>query len=320
MQTKGPPVDLNLLQVLDAAVQAGSVTGAAARLGISVGAASHAIGRLREQMRDPVMVRAGKTMALTPRAESLRNRVQLLLREAHGVLSAERSFEPSGLDRRFVVRATDAFFTLVASALERIVRAEAPRVVLQVLPTASDDVDALRRGNVDAAVGRYGVLPPELRVRTLLTEGFTCLVRRDHPTVEARLTLKQYLALEHVQVAPLGQPGSHIDHVLTRRGKSRRIARVVPYLLSAMQLVAISDYVLTASAMLAQQLAGPFGLRGLPPPLRLRPFAVSVLWHPRLEGDPAHAWLRGCLVRAAREVAPARLPDARMRLSDDTVP
>jgi DNA-binding transcriptional LysR family regulator len=320
MQTNGPPIDLNLLLVLDAALQARSVTGAAARLGISVGAASHAIDRVREQMHDPVMVRAGKTMTLTPRAESLRERVQHLVREARGILSTERPLEPRTLERRFVLRATDAFFTLVAPALDRIVCAEAPRVVLQVLPTAPDDAEALRRGEVDAAVGRYGDLPPELRVRTLLTEGFACVVRRDHPTVGARLTMKQYLALDHIQVAPLGQPGSHVDEVLARRGKNRRIARAVPYLLSAMQLVAVSDYLLTGSARLVKQLAGPFGLRVMPPPLRLRPYAVSLLWHPRFEGDPAHAWLRGCLVRAAREAAPERLSHARKRLFDDALP
>jgi len=95
------------------------------------------------------------------------------------------------------------------------VRAEAPGVVLQCLPPAGDDATALRNGDADLAAGRYGSLPAEMRMRTLFTEAFACVVRRDHPRVGARLTLKQYLALEHVQISPLGQPGAYVDNVLT---------------------------------------------------------------------------------------------------------
>ncbi len=314
------PIDLNLLEVLHAALQAGSVTGAASRLGISVGAASHALDRLRAEMGDPVMVRAGKSMVLTPRAESLRETVERLLFEARAVLRSAPAFQAATLDRRFVLRATDAFLTLVGPALDQLVRAEAPGVVLQVLPTAADDADALRRGDVHVAAGRYGELPPELRVRTLFTEGFTCFVRRGHPSVRSRITLKQYLALDHVQVAPLGHPGGYVDHLLAQRGESRHVARVVPYLLSAIQLVAVSDYVLTGSERLAQHLAGPFGLRTVAPPLRLRPYAISLLWHPRVEADPAHTWLRDCICRASRAVAPKRHANPRVNLKQDFEP
>jgi DNA-binding transcriptional LysR family regulator len=313
-------MDLNLLEVLDAVLQAGTVTGAAARLGISVGAASHALDRLREQLGDPVMVRAGNNMTITPRAQELKPRVQTVLDDARRLLSPDHGFEPARLERRFVIRITDALLTVVGPKLDRIVRAEAPGVVLQYLPPAVDDVAALRNGDADLAAGRYGNLPPELRIRTIFTEAFACVVRADHPTVRARLSLKQYLALEHVQVSPLGQPGNYVDDVLTQLGTARRTARLVAFFLSAMQLVAASDYILTVGERLARQLAAGFGLRVLPPPLPLRSYTLSLLWHPRLDSDPANAWLRDCIFRAGAEIAPNRHTNPRLRLTDHIAP
>lgn len=299
------PIDLNLLLPLDALLQEGSVTRAARRVGLSTPAMSHALARLREQIGDPVLVRAGREMVLTPRAEELKPRIHALVAEARAAMTPEASFSPAVLERTFRIHATDHVVTVLGAELDKRVAAEAPRVSLQFLPTAQDDSVPLREGSIDLAVGIYGQLPPEMRIRQLFTDRFVCVVRDGHPTVGRKLTLEAFVALEHIQIAPRGKPGGYLDDTLAQRGLHRRVARAVPYFLAALHLVAETDYVLTVSERVARALAPRLGLRILEPPLPLRPYALSLLWHPRMDGDAGHRWLREVFARAAA----ARTPD-----------
>ncbi|HSN96663.1 MAG TPA: LysR family transcriptional regulator, partial [Candidatus Nanopelagicales bacterium] len=311
--------DLGILHALDALLQEGSVTGAAQRVGLSTPAMSHALARLREQLGDPLLVRAGRAMVLTPRAEALRPRVRDLVAAAEQALAPEVPFAPRELERAFIVHATDHVLTVLGPALDRLAREEAPRLDLRFVPTAISDPEALREGEADLAVGIYGELPPELRTRVLFTDRFVCVVRDDHPGVGKRLSVERFVALEHVQIAPRGRPGGYIDDLLAERGLSRRVARAVPYTLAALLLVARTDYVLTVSERIARAFAPSFGLRVLDPPLPLRPYALSLLWHPRFDGDAAHRFLRDLFLRAAEASAADVHQGARTRL-DPTDP
>jgi DNA-binding transcriptional LysR family regulator len=307
--------DLSLLLALDAMLQEGNVTLAARRLGLSTPAASHALARIRERLGDPLLVRSGRSMTLTPRAEELRPLVRSLVQDATRVLSAPGPFEPRALCRTFTIFATDHALLVLGPAVDRIVRAEAPDVTLRFLPSVVDDWVQLRDGTADLSVCLPGFFPPEFRTRALLTERFVCVVRKDHPMAGRRLTLGAYLGLDHIVVAPLGKP-SYVDQVLAERGQSRRIRRVVPYFASALHLVSLTDYVLTVSETAAQAARKTWPLRVMQPPLALPPYAVNLLWHPRLDNEPANEWLRDVLARAAREVtgggpAPPRARPAR---------
>lgn len=307
-------IDLNLLATLDALLQEGSVTGAARRLGLSVTATSHALARLRDRLEDPILVRAGRGMVLTPRAEEMRDKARAALVDATAVLSKQRPFAASELQRTFSVHATDHVLAVLGCALDRVVRAEAPQADVRFLPNAADDAAVLREGAIDAAVGIYGALPPEMRTRPLFTDRLVCVVRDGNPRVGKRLTLEDYAGLDHVQVAPRGRPGGYVDECLAELGVSRRVARAVPYFLSGLLLVAETDYVLTVSERVAGAFASRLGLRMLEPPLALRPYQLSLLWHPRMDGDAAHQWFRQAFVRAAKIVAGDVHANARVRL------
>ena len=128
--------------------------------------------------------------------------------------------------------------------------------------------------------------------------------------VGAKLTLDQYLALEHVVVAPLGRP-SHVDQVLSERGQRRRIRQIVPYFLAGLHVASTTDCILTVSERAARALADTLRLRLLTPPLPLGSYPLHLLWHPRLENEPANRWLREVFVRAAAEAAADGAPLAR---------
>lgn len=308
------PIDLNLLSALDALLQESSVTRAAQRVGLSTPAMSHALARLRDQLADPLLVRAGRGMVLTPRAIELRDPVHAVVIEARAVMAPARPFSPRDLERSFRIHATDHVLTVLGPALDRRIAREAPRVSLRFLPTAPDDATPLRQGSIDLAIGIYGDLPPELRTRQLFTDRYVCVVRAGHPTVRKRLSVERFVALEHVQVAPRGRPGGYVDTLLAERGLERRVVRAVPYFLAGLLLVAQTDYILTISERMARVMASKLGLVILDPPLPLTPYALSLLWHPRMDRDPAHRWLRDLLVHTAGEVAPDVHPRARKRL------
>jgi DNA-binding transcriptional LysR family regulator len=295
--------DLGLLLALDALLQEENVTAAGRRLGLSTPATSHALARIRERLGDPILVRAGRRMVLTPRAEQLRPRVRSLVEEATGVLSAAAPFSPRELRRTFTLFTTDHVLLVLGSVVDRILREEAPEVTLRFLPSVVDDWVPLRDGVADLSVCILGHFPQEFRTRKLFTDRFVCAVREGHPRVGRRLTLDEYLALEHVVVAPLGKP-SQVDRVLAERGKERRIRQVVPYFLAGLHVASTTDCVVTVSDRAATALAATMRLRILVPPLPLAPYALHLLWHPRLEDEPANRWLREVFVRASGEAVP----------------
>src|SRR5512137_981811 len=197
--------DLTLLLTLDALLQEANVTAAARRLGLSAAATSHALARIRERLGDPILVRAGRQMVRTPRGEQLRPLVRSLVEDATRVLSAAVPFSPRDLTRSFTVFTTDHVLLVLGPVISRIVREEAPGVSLRFLPSVVEDWIPLRDGTADLSVCILGHFPPEFRTRKLFTDRFTCVVREGHPAVGKRLTLDQYLALDHLVVSPLGR-------------------------------------------------------------------------------------------------------------------
>jgi DNA-binding transcriptional LysR family regulator len=298
--------DLNLLIALDALLQEHSVSRAAARVGLSTPAMSHALARLRDQLGDPLLVRAGQRMVPTPRAADLQARVHALASEALGVLAPAPVADMRALARTFRIGTTDQLMTVLGTALDRQIR-QAPRVSFHVTPVQREDPQQLRDGTIDLAIGVYDYapysdLPSDLRIQQLFRDHYVCVVRADHPTVGNSLTLAQYAELEHVQVAPRGPPGGYVDELLAKHGLSRRIARALPYFLAALVLVAETDYVLTLSVTLVRRLEGMLRIKTVQPPrsLGLEPYQVAQLWHPRNDRDPAHRWLRDQVSEAAR--------------------
>lgn len=292
-------IDLNLLTVFDAIARTRSVTLAGARLGLSKAGMSRALGRLRHALHDPILVRSGKEWILSARASELADPVTALRSEAERVLAPAPPFRPATSTREFRLHATDHVVSLLGSAIGRGVARAAPGATIRFLPILPDDVPALRDG-VDLAIGVFPELPGDFRTQRLFEDGFACVVRAGHPTIRRRLTLKQYLSCKHVLIAPRGRPGGVVDAALAERGLARRVSRYLPYYLVALELVAHADCVLTMSERLARRHARRFGLRVLAPPIELPRYGIAQVWHPRLHGDPAHAWFRQQVAAAAR--------------------
>ena len=295
-------IDVNLLVVLRALLAERHVTRAAARVGLSQSATSHALSRLRELYEDPLLVRSGRTLQLTPRASSLLPLLERGLSDLQHTLTGEAAFEAGTAERAFTIGMADYMQAILMGPLLRRLASKAPRVDLSVVsfPNWRDLVEA---GRIDLALTVSGDPPPStFSVQELFADDFMCMVRRGHPLIKKKLSLADYLKLRHIVVAPSGTTGSLVDTELERRGLSRRIALRVSNFLIAPIVVCKTDFINTMPTRLARQAAKDYPLQLLPTPFPLPSFGLRMSWHPRLDNDPAQRWLRESLIAVCRHL------------------
>ena len=291
-------IDLNLLVVLRALLRERHVTRAAGAVGLSQSATSHALARLRELCDDPLLVRRGQSLGLTPRAARLLPSLGRGLSDLQTVVNAEPAFEPATARRVFTLAMADYGIAVLLTPLLRELERSAPNIDLSVV-SFPNLAEMLEVGSVDLALVSKGQFSGPFTTQDLFSDGFLCLVRSDHPRVKTKLSLDTYASLRHVLVAPGGTPGSLVDTELARLGVSRRIAVRVSSFLVAPLVVAETDLIATMPERLARREAARYGLRLVQPPLRLPEFTLAMAWHPRLEHDPAQRWLRAFVARVS---------------------
>ncbi|MFF4309806.1 LysR family transcriptional regulator [Streptomyces sp. NPDC001507] len=191
-------MDLNLLTVLDALLEEGSVTGAADRLRLSAPAVSRSLGRIRRLTGDQILVRTGRTMTATPYALAVRADLHRLVQEAQGLLAPQRRLDLATLDRTFTLQFHDAVTTAIGPGLLKAVREQAPGVRLRFLAEAGTDTNDLRHGQVDIEVGATEPAAPEIRSQTLGEDRLMVAVPGDLPG--ERLTLARYAAADETRL------------------------------------------------------------------------------------------------------------------------
>ncbi|HEU0199253.1 MAG TPA: LysR family transcriptional regulator, partial [Burkholderiaceae bacterium] len=267
-------LDLNLLRALDALLDERHVSRAAARLHLSQPATSSLLARLREVFNDPLLVRTGRDLAVTPRALLLAPRVRAVLDDIEGLLAEGRRFDPLTARQRFVVATTDYVQALLTPSLPHKLPVVAPGVDLALVAPDSTRIERqLADGEIDLAVLNLTRAPGALHSRTVLTERFVVIARKKHPKVRRTLTLDRFCALEHVLVSPRG--GSFVgptDEVLAARGLSRRVRLSVQGFLPVPEIVALSDLIAVYPERLARRYAAQLII--VDPPLELPSFTM----------------------------------------------
>ncbi len=286
--------DFNLLITLDVLLSEGSVARAARRLKLSSSAMSRALARLRSTTGDPLLVRAGRKLVPTPRAIELRERVHGLVEEALTVLRPPDRLDLTQLARVFTLRTSDGFVESFGPALVARIGREAPGVRLWFLSKPDQDTTALRDGSVDLETGVVGpTTGPELRAQALFRDRFIGVVRAGHPLTRGKMTAARYAAGRHVLVSRRGRDRSPIDDALANLGLERQLVTIVGGFSSALALARASDLIASVPARHTAELRA--GMHDFPIPVPTPEITVSLLWHPRLDADPAHRWLRGCV-------------------------
>ncbi len=305
-------IDLNLLVVFDALMTEGSVTAAAARIGLSQPAMSNALARLRTLVDDPLLVRQPGGMVPTPRARDLIVPVRQALSLIQAGLQEPTPFVPSEAQQTFTIAATDYTELVFLPRLMQRLAVEAPGVNISVTTIGTTFPKAeLEGGQVDLLLGPFPEVPAGLYAQTLFEERFVCLVRADHPEVGDTLGLDQFLALPHVLLSDRGAQPGLVDEALAAEGHRRRVALWVPHFLVIPLVVAQTDMIATLSERVVRFFATSLPLRILPLPVQLAGYGVTQVWHERLHYDAAHRWLRGLMRELGRDIRGTQVsPDA----------
>lgn len=294
--------DLNLLVTLDALLAEASVARAARRLRLSPSAMSRALARLRDVTGDPLLVRAGRGLVPTPRALALREEVSLLVRQAQAALRPAAALDLLGLRRSFTLRVADGFVETVGPALLARLGREAPGLRLRFMTRTDQDSALLRDGSVDLETGVISpTSSPELLTQALFRDHFVGVVRHGHPLAVGTITPERYAAGGHILVTRRSPERGAPDDALAPLGLDRDIIARVDGFAAALALARSSDLIATVPALQTGPLRA--GMHSFVLPMVMPDITVSLLWHPRLDADLAHRWLRDCVRTAYAEVA-----------------
>lgn len=291
-------VDANLLVSLEALLHEVNVSKAARRMGVSASAMSHTLARLRDLVGDPLLVRTGQRMSLTPRGRALLPAVRDGVAAFSTAIAPPPELDLASERRTITIASVDyAQSLLVPELVPRLAR-DAPGIDLVIKPFADGSLRELVSGDVELVLCMQRS-STGLRSRRIHEEAFVSCVRAGHPILQGRLGAKRFAALDHVLISPRGRVAGAVDEALRERGLRRRVKVVVSTFMAAALLVARTDLVLTCATRSAEQARQWFGLVPLEPPLPIPAARLGMYWHERQEADPLASWLRDRITEIA---------------------
>lgn len=300
-------IDLNLLVAFDALFDERSVTRAADRLALTQPAVSGMLKRLRHLFADELFVRTSHGIVPTPRAEALAGPVKDLLGSAQALIAPE-SFDPATAGTTFKLCGSDYMQSAIISPVIAELRRQAPRARVSVFPRQDTGMpDLLARGEIDLLIASSDFAVPDLPARLLCRERFVCIARQGHPLRTGQISLEQLCSFDHLLVAPTGGSFSGpIDDMLAGLGHRRRVAITVPTFPILFDVLGTDDFL----AFVPEQLTRNrhLDLKILTVEVEPPPFDIVANWHPRLNGDARHRWLRDFVVEVTKRA---------MRTADD---
>jgi LysR family transcriptional regulator, nod-box dependent transcriptional activator len=301
--------DLNLLIALDALLHEKNVTRAAERVFVSQPAMSAALQKLRDYFDDPLLVRVGRDMELTPRGLSLVEPVREALLRIQATLGTQPTFDPATVRRTFTVMVTDEALPQLLPAVLRRVTREAPGIQCQIEQVSQTSLTRLEYGDADLCLCLdllrfFGVraYPDTLRAIELRPVRWVCAVSRDHPSVGDELTLAQYQALPHAFARPAGQTTPVEEFVRRLLGFDLDVRATAQSLLELPFTLPGTALVATVPERVATLAGAVVPLKTFALPFDALDSHEVLLWHKRNEPDPGHAWLRALFIDVAREL------------------
>lgn len=285
-------LDLEWIAVFDEVYKAGSVSRAADKLGMTQGAASTALNRLRAYYGDPLFTRTARGVLPTPRADALHK----VLREVRAMLEQARTgsaFDPAKAKRSFRICMTDLGEIALLPRLLNYLQRHAPGIDIDAERITADSARRLEEGAVDVAVGYMPQLEAGFYQRTLFEQDFVCIASRSHPRVGKTLSKAVYRRERHATVATTGTGHTVIlDKALAGHGASPRVALHVPSFLALAQIVGETELLATVPRHYAAVMQSREPIRLLALPYEIPRYQVKQHWHVRYHRDPANAWLR----------------------------
>jgi DNA-binding transcriptional LysR family regulator len=302
-------IDLNLLVLFHTVLEEGHVARAAGRLNLTPSAVSHAVGRLRHLLNDPLFLRTPKGVVPTARALELGEPVAEILARVGQVMGSAVPFDAATSSRRFVVGAPDAVMASAMVPLSECLARKAPRVdvgLIHLMPVRragsvdnpwQESLQKLEKREIDVAMLPLRAVPARFEARRLYNEDFVVAMRRGH--VFARTpTLPAFCRAQHLLVSLDGDPRGFVDELLAKRGLDRRIVLTVPTFMIALVHLSSSDLIAALPRRLVERQAARFALAFVELPLKRKPDLVQAVATKAAMMDAGIAWLIELIVES----------------------
>lgn len=297
-------IDLNLLKALNALLEAGSVTKAAELANLSQPAMSRALNRLQHVIKDPLLVRSGRGMVLTPRGEALRMPVRDALAQV-SIVFKPAVFDPGKAQDRFRIMAPDYVAQMIMPEVLRQIFKLAPGIRIEMENLSASGITELCEGEISLGFGVVddGPVLENVASQALFEDRQVCLMRKGHPMLKEGVKLEQFAATPQAMLSITGKGGGRIDDVLKRHGLKRTIALRITQFMTISSVITPTNLIITVPEALAKQvMTSDLKLVPLPEELQTPPFTVSQIWHERFTKDAAHQWLRRLVKSACQEL------------------
>nr|WKF61291.1 PCP degradation transcriptional activation protein [Paraburkholderia busanensis] len=305
-----PKLDLNLFVVFESIYEKRNLTRAAEALFITQPAVSNALARLRKTFGDALFVSTPSGMVPTPLTENIIGRVREALQLLEASATEGEVFEPARSERTFRLSMPDLTEAILLPALGEVLQQEAPGMNIECYFTPRSEVSAaLATGKVDFAIDVPLLDDPQLRQTPLGSDRYACMLRHDHPFAGRTLSMRDYLALGHIQVSSRRQGSGFVDAELKKLGKERQIRMRVQHYLVAPLVALRTDLALTGPVQLLQR----YDARVFDLPFKLPRLEWHLYWHRSSEQDQASRWLRGKVIDLLSDATPAAERPARKR-------
>jgi DNA-binding transcriptional LysR family regulator len=299
-------IDLNLLVIFGALCAEKNTTKAANRLGLSQPAVSHALSRLRDQLKDPLFVRASRGLVATKRALELEGPVLKLLSQLDEVLVGPNDFDPLKSQSTFRIATTDYFELVALPKILMVLEREAPGITILSRPTlGSLPKTELENGEYDLAIaGFYGDLPEGFVKQKVFDDDFVCVSRTDHPRVKKKtLSLAQYAEEKHILISPQGDMKSKSQDLLAKKGLHQQFRAGVASFLSPGWILTTTNFLLTCPRKLAKSYEKYLPVVIYELPIEIPRIQVIQVWHERSHRDAAHSWFRQVIHKVCQELS-----------------
>ena len=294
--------DLNLLVAFTAVAEERNITRAASRLLLSQPAVSRALHRLRDVFHDDLLIRTPEGYEPTAKGQRLLQDLATMLPRLDRLM-AGNDFDPSTEDATFRIAATDHAALLLVPPLYNSVLPKPTKVNFSFVPLDSGQYEALQKGRLDLVLNAdHDTSALHLNKEIIFEVDFVCVVSRKSK-FDTEITLKQYLAAEHVAVDIIGGVQTHPDKHLTAIGERRRCPLVVAQHTVAMRVAAVTDMIATVPRRMALLEAPKKITKILEAPAALGSFKYVMIWHQRMQTDAPHVWLRSTIRKLGRRLS-----------------
>lgn len=311
-------LDLNLLVIFETMLRLQNVSRAAEALGMSQPALSFALNKLREVFGDTLFIRGSRGMQPTPRAQQLAGPLRSVLNVIRVDLLQKPVFDPKTARRTFTFNMSDIGEMIFLPTVLKRVTAVAPDVSIKTVfmsPRLLEE--ALQSGDVDLIMGYFpGLVGAAIYQQRLCTRDFVCIMRRDHPTIGDRVSLKQFLEARHVVVQPEGRSHEQFERELEQQGLTRQVVLSVPHYIALPTIIAESNLIATVPYAVGSSFAKLAKIKVLRPPINVPTVELKQYWHARFQHDPANIWIRNLIADLYLNGAGTRDPDGRLQVLD----